>query len=118
MKKLLILVVCLMLALTTASCGAKKNNSGTAPDTGSAQSSAADSDTAANDETDNGKNVQSNSDGKTEEAAEAPVIESTEQLEGMIDEFNSTDNPERKEELRKQLEAILKQAEEASSAAN
>lgn len=56
---------------------------------------------------------------KKEEAASgnaeaAPQINSAEELEGIVNEFNETDDPERKEELRKQLEAILSQAEAAA----
>ena len=37
------------------------------------------------------------------------------EFESMVDEFNTTDDPERKEELRSELEKILAEAEEAYS---
>ena len=42
--------------------------------------------------------------------AQAPVINSMEELESMINEFNSAEEGDRKEELREQLEQILSQA--------
>ena len=36
-------------------------------------------------------------------------------LQGKVDEFNNTTDPERKEELRQELEKFIKQAEEQSA---
>ncbi|MBE7030699.1 MAG: hypothetical protein E7409_04635 [Ruminococcaceae bacterium] len=41
---------------------------------------------------------------------QAPVVNSMEELESMINEFNSAEEGDRKEELRQQLEKILEQA--------
>ncbi len=104
MKKILALVLCVMLAFCFAGCAEEK---GEMPDKAPVKSS---TDNAAEENQQSEQTEKKND--ETQGGAEAPVVESAEELEGMINEFNDTDDPERKEELRQQLEAILSQAEE------
>ena len=53
-------------------------------------------------------------DGDEAEVTEIP-LESAEALEDIVNEFNNTDDPEVKEELRKKLEEIFAQAEAAAA---
>lgn len=53
----------------------------------------------------------------TEEQAEEVPMPTMEEMESMVNEFNDPNiDPEKKEELRTQLEAILKQAEQQAPA--
>ncbi len=112
MKKILSLLLCVMIVMSFAACGKKdeglKNTSGAIQSEDVTKEDNAEGIDKAEDKTDE-KAAESNE----EDASETQVLPSTtaEELEGMVDEFNTTEDPERKEELRKELEEFLKQAE-------
>lgn len=118
MKKVISLILCLMLVLSFSACGKKSDSTsdkGTVAEQKSDVKNKSEED-ASDDKTKNDTNKKSDnveSDDGSSEVNQLPV-ESAEQLEGMVNEFNNTEDPERKEELRKQLEEILKQAEQLS----
>ena len=95
MKKILALLLCLVIAFSVVGCGKDKGED--------AQTGAAAEQTTGAEE----------NDATTEEPAEEDII-----IEGismdMIDEFNTTDDPARKEELGKIIGEVLKRAEEAA----
>ena len=120
-KKLMIFVICAVMALTTAGCGSKNKSSDAAPS--AQQSSSADSgqnnssdnkdswdngEKAQGDEKNNGNDSSGGANNSDEEKSD---INTMDQLQGKVDEFNNTDDPERKEELRKELENFIRQAE-------
>lgn len=126
MKKYLITVLCLVLLVCAAGCS-KKDNKEADTDLPAVSEKAEQKQEKANQknktESEEVKESESESASaeNTEEVivdvpagTEAPVIESTEELENIVDEFNNTEDPVKKEELRKKLEAFLAQAEEAS----
>lgn len=129
MKKVLIFTICALLIMSLAACGGDKNS---VPDTQKAdigqkaedKTDVGGTKESADNSDDNGKSDQTNenavneSSDKADSADEAPVVESAEELENMVDEFNTTDDPERKEELRSQLEKILAQAEQQAASAD
>ncbi len=92
MKKLLVLILCLMMALTVAACG---RDDGKTSEDGSTT-------------------VQSQDKEKAGAEAEDGAADSVEVIAEMVDEFNNTDDPEVKEQLRGRLEEIFAQAEAAS----
>lgn len=123
MKKVLILTICALLIMPLAACGGDNNSSADSQkaDISQKADNKADADGAkkAADNSDDNTNettVNKPSD-KTDSADETPVLESAEELENMVNEFNTTDDPERKEELRSQLENILAQAEQQAASA-
>lgn len=112
MKKAITLLMCALILISASACGKKsdKCSSVAYPENETAESS-------AKEETENDKSVEA-----TTEDAEADdenlaetgelSVESAEQLQEMVDEFNNTDDPERKEEIRAKLEKILERAEQ------
>lgn len=120
-KKLMIFAICAVMALTAAGCGSKNKSSDAAPS--AQQSSSADSgqnnssdnkdssdngEKAQGDEKNNGNDSSGSANNSDEEKSD---INTMDQLQGKVDEFNNTDDPERKEELRKELENFIRQAE-------
>ncbi len=120
-KKLMIFAICAVMALTAAGCGSKNKSSDAAPS--AQQSSSADSgqnnssdnkgssdngEKAQGDEKNNGNDSSGGANNSDEEKSD---INTMDQLQGKVDEFNNTDDPERKEELRKELENFIQQAE-------
>lgn len=121
-KKLMIFAICAVMALTAAGCGSKNKSSDAAPS--AQQSSSADSgqnngssdnkdssdsgEKAQGDEKNNGNDSSGGANNSDEEKSD---INTMDQLQGKVDEFNNTDDPERKEELRKELENFIRQAE-------
>ena len=120
-KKLMIFAICVVMALTAAGCGSKNKSSDAAPS--AQQSSSADSgqnnssdnkgssdngEKAQGDEKNNGNDSSGGANNSDEEKSD---INTMDQLQGKVDEFNNTDDPERKEELRKELENFIRQAE-------
>lgn len=120
-KKLMIFAICAVMALTAAGCGSKNKSSDAAPS--AQQSSSADSgqnnssdnkgssdngEKAQSDEKNNGNDSSGGANNSDEEKSD---INTMDQLQGKVDEFNNTDDPERKEELRKELENFIRQAE-------
>ena len=120
-KKLMIFAICAVMALTAAGCGSKNKSSDAAPS--AQQSSSADSgqnnSSDNKDSSDSGEKTQSDeknngndsSGGANNSDEEKSDINTMDQLQGKVDEFNNTDDPERKEELRKELENFIHQAE-------
>ena len=117
MKKTWILALAAVLVLGAAGCGKKSDTpASTALPTASASSGQTEGGSSAPAQPSGSPANGSVSDGDADSTAQAPssdapVVESAEELESMVDEFNNTDDPERKEELRKQLEQILASAE-------
>ena len=117
-KKTVLAILCVVLCLSALGQPAQrtaamiKRYGGTDRTNGAAM--------AAKDEQnrDNGlsDNKSSDNGGASADSGQAPVIESGKELKSMVDEFNNTDDPEKKEELRKKLEAFLNQAEQQSAA--
>ncbi len=92
MKKVIALLLCLVLALSIVGCGKDKK----------------------------GDEIEAGSIGIIEEEKEPVIIEgfgTEEEFVDMINEFNTTTDPARKEELRKVIEGVLQRAEEAAAAA-
>ena len=92
MKKILALLLCLILTLSVVGCG--KDKKGDEPEAGSV--------------------------GIIEEEKEPVMIEgfgTQDEFIDVINEFNSTTDPARKEELGKIIQEVLKNAEEAAAAA-
>lgn len=113
MKRVISLLLCLMLVLSFSACG-KKNES--TSDKGTVAEQKADGGHQTKEEKSSDNKVDNaKSDNETSSEVKQLPVESAEQLESMVDEFNSTDDPERKEELRKQLEEILNQAEQLTT---
>lgn len=96
MKKLLTLVLCLMMALTITGCGKDKKDPAPTPEDFGLESGTTKSEQKA-------------------EAVSAPDI-TPEELGAMVDEFNNTDDPARKEELGKEITKILSQMEATTPA--
>ncbi len=126
-KKLMIFAICAVMALTAAGCG-KNKSSDAAPS--AQQSSSADSgqnnssdnkdssvngEKAQSDEKNNGNDSSGGANNSDEENSD---INTMDQLQGKVDEFNNTDDPERKEELRKELENFIRQAEKGAVTAS
>lgn len=120
-KKLMIFAICAVMALTAAGCGSKNKSSDAAPSaqqSGSADSgqnnssdnkgSSDNGEKAQGDEKNNGNDSSGGANNSDEEKSD---INTMDQLQGKVDEFNNTDDPERKEELRKELENFIQQAE-------
>ena len=115
MKKAIIFAVCATLALSAVGCKNYKDEK-SAPDTKvetKDEKSINGAEKTEKQEADKKTEVNEDITTSSESSAETPVLESAEELEGMVNEFNTTEDPERKEELRKQLEAFLSQAEAA-----
>lgn len=113
MKKTLIFIVCAIIALSVVGCKTNKDEKST-PDTKVETKDEKNINSSENlDKKESEEKTEINEDTNTP-SAEAPAVESMEELEGMVNEFNTTEDPERKEELRKQLETILSQAEAAA----
>lgn len=108
MKRLLALLLCLVIAVSVAGCGKDKEKSAE-NESGSAQ---VQSEEKSGAEAETGK--EEKADENSAQAVEIP-LESAEELSEIVDEFNNTDDPEVKEELRKKLEAIFAQVEAASA---
>lgn len=125
-KKILLAALCSALCISAFGCGsAEDKKSETNTSVSETQDKAEEADKKNASDTDV-KSEENKSENKSEEKSskesdnttsteEAPVIESSEQLESMVDEFNTTEDPERKEELRQQLESFLAQAEAQSA---
>ena len=121
-KKYITAAICVALCLTFIGCG-KTSESKPAEKVQEQQSEEA-KDKAANDSGDKKESdTDKSSDGEnsSSEAADenndnVPDV-SMEEFADMTDEFNNTDDPERKEELRKEIEKILNQMENASKSA-
>ena len=114
MKRIVSLLVCLMLVLSFSACGKKSDNGKTSDESINTEQKADSENQTKEEERSDNKADNAESDNEVSSEVKQLPIESAEQLESIVDEFNSTDNPERKEELRKQLEEILKQAEQIS----
>ena len=126
MKRIISLIVCLFIAISVSACG-KNNDSGEMSDfkkpDETVENSQQNSDAEENDKKTSGESekksdaeVSQDESVSNENAADVRQlpVDNAEQLEKMVDEFNNTDDPNRKEELRKELEEILKQAEQMS----
>lgn len=116
-KKTVLAILCVVLCLSAFGCGSK--NSGDDKKDSAQQTEQTDGNAAKDEQNkDNGlsDNKSSDNGGASADSGQAPVIESGEELKSMVDEFNNTDDPEKKEELRKKLEAFLNQAEQQSAA--
>ncbi len=119
LKKTVLMILCVLLCISAFGCGTKKSDDN---QNNSAQQTEQSDKPDNKDSSDkNGKSADSAkaADKSAEggaDAGQAPVIESGEELKSMVDEFNNTDDPEKKEELRKKLEAFLNQAEQQSEA--
>lgn len=124
-KKFIIAAICAALCLTFSGCG---NSSETKnEDTAEKQSTQQSEEAKDKESKDSGEKKESdaakasNDENKLSEGSDksgeiVPDV-TMEEFADMTDEFNNTDDPERKEELRKELEKILNQMEEASAAA-
>lgn len=125
-KKILLAALCSALCVSAFGCGSSEDKkSETNTNVSETKDKAGDADKKNASDTDV-KSQENKTENKSEEKSskesdnaantqEAPVIESSEQLESMVDEFNTTEDPERKEELRQQLESFLAQAEAQSA---
>lgn len=114
-KKTVLTILCVVLCLSAFGCGSK--NSGDDKKDSAQQTEQTDGNAAKDEQNkDNGSSDNKSSDNSGADGGQAPVIESGEELKSMVDEFNNTDDPEKKEELRKKLEAFLNQAEQQSAA--
>lgn len=115
MKKTIALILCVIMMSVFSACGDNDKNAG------DEKNSISTSDKAENSKSSNkSKDSENKSDAKTKSDAaaegEASITQkSGEEIVDMVNEFNETDDPERKEELRKELEVILSQMEEVSS---
>lgn len=114
MKRVISLLLCLMIVLSFSACGKKGDNENTSDKSIKTEQKANGENQTKEEERSDNKADNAESDNEVSSEVKQLPIESAEQLESIVDEFNSTDNPERKEELRKQLEEILKQAEQIS----
>ena len=102
MKKILALMLCFMMTLTVAAC--------------SKDDEKASGDGAMAVESQSEEKAEEKAEEKTEEKTEenkdeGDVPDSAEVLAEIVDEFNNTDDPEVKEQLRQRLEEIFAQAE-------
>ncbi len=112
MKKLLALMLCLMMALSVAGCGDdNKEKADSKPE--SAQSQL---DDKSDEESVSGKEEgKEEGKGNLETHQTNDVVDITsEELNEIVEQFNNTDDPEVKEQLRQRLEEIFAQAEAAS----
>lgn len=117
MKKILVLLLCMTVVLTFAACGKKDNvevkpNEATSIEQNAEEKKA---ESAEKESTDTGKSADEDTKETEVEEPEPVVIESAEDLNAIVEEFNETDDEERKEELRKELEKIFAQAEAAAA---
>ncbi len=134
-KKLMIIALCAVMAMTAVGCGSK--NKSAAPEASTQQSETKNGDEKKADGQNNGddeknsagssknqgeKSGNSGDSKKSDEAKESngsgseqTEINTMDDLQGKVDEFNNTTDPERKEELRQELEKFIKQAEEQSA---
>ncbi len=104
MKKLLSIILCVVIAMSFVACG-KKTETKNSPDVKQSEKSSVDGEV-------NGE-TNMKEDEKENASAETQVLpqQTASDIENKIDEFNTTEDPERKAELRKELEEFLKQAE-------
>ena len=114
MKRIISLLVCLMLVLSFSACGKKSDNGKTSDESINTEQKADSENKTKEEENSDNKADNAELDGEASSEVKQLPVDSAKQLENMVNEFNSTDDPERKEELRKQLEEILKQAEQLS----
>lgn len=121
-KKTVLTILCVLLCFSMFGCGSKNTADDGKKDSAqqteqTEQSGAKGEKDKDGDKKDSGKSEDKAKNGGDEKTADgqAPVIESGEELKSMVDEFNNTDDPEKKEELRKKLEAFLNQAEQQST---
>lgn len=117
MKKILVLLLCLTVVFSFAACGKKDNvevkpNEATSIENNPEEKKV---ESADKKETDTEKNADEDTKETEVEELETVVIESAEDLNAIVEEFNETDDEERKEELRKELEKIFAQAEAAAA---
>lgn len=112
MKKIITLILCLLLAISVSAC---KDNAEKSNNTAGGENKVEEKgsfDTADDEKSSNEANAE---DKKSDGETNAEVNVTGEEVIDMVNEFNETDDPERKEELRKELEAILSQMDEAAS---
>ena len=115
MKKLLVLLLCLVMAVSVVGCGKDKGK----VEEKKPSSTQVQTEEKAVEKAE--KEAKAEKTEETEEAdgSEAMVTEiapeSAEALADIVNEFNNTDDPEVKEELRKKLEEIFAQAEAAAN---
>lgn len=105
-KKLLILALCALMAVSAVGCGkGDTTSSDTSPQTEAA------------DNTKNGdskKNAEDKDKGKAKDEAkpeEDYEYETTDELMSAVDEFNNTDDPDRKAELGEEIQKFIDQVE-------
>lgn len=117
MKKILVLLLCLTVLFAFSACGKKDNVKVEPNGVTSTEEKVEEKATEAVEEkaTDTEKTVNDDAEEAETEEFEPVVIESAEDLNAIVEEFNETDDEERKEELRKELEKIFAQAEAAAA---
>lgn len=119
-KKYIIASICAVLCLTFVGCGkaSETKSAETAGDQEMHQSQKAnDSEDKGESYADKASDSEEKSDSGSQNYGEIVPDVTMEEFSEMTDEFNNTDDPERKEELRKELEKILDQMESASKTA-
>ena len=118
MKKLITLLICGALALSVSACGKKPADDSSAQ-LQQEEKKSGDADKTENKEDSKASDADNSIPESEQKAENSEAGESSEQISDiseMVDEFNDPDiTPERKEELRKELEAILKKAESQSA---
>lgn len=111
MKKFLMLALCMLMVLTAVGCGRDEaKEADIKGNTEQNQKAEADTDKGKDAVVEKNENETTNSSSETKQV----VVESAENLEEIIDEFNTTTDPDRKDELRKELEKIFAEAENAA----
>ncbi|MBQ3573137.1 MAG: hypothetical protein IJA16_00925 [Clostridia bacterium] len=114
MKKLLVLLLCLVMAVVASGCGKDEGKSAGNEPGGAQVQSEEKSGAEAEAEKEATEEKKEKEDATSAQATEIP-LESAEELTEIVEEFNNTDDPEVKEELRQKLEEIFAQVEAASA---
>lgn len=116
MKKLSILVVCLLLAISFTACGEKKNSTPSTPATSQTQSESKDtsSNSAETKPSENQKPTGTQPSGTTNGTPLSK--EESVQLKEFLDEYNAEQDPDRKKELLTKIQPLLERASAAADA--
>lgn len=116
MKKLSILAVCLLLAISFTACGEKKDATPAAPAASQSQTQSENKDASSNSaEAKPSENQQSGEAQSAGTTQGTPLSkEESTQLKEFLDEYNAEQDPDRKKELLTKIQPLLERASAAA----
>ena len=116
MKKLGLFIICILLAISASACGAKtQSNTSGEPAKTESNSGATENSSQASQGENSQKEDTKKEDTKADKNSADNNNSQKSDLAKKVDEFNDPNTPEeRKEEIRKELEALFEKAEEES----